>query len=67
MCARSSDDKPALMNEIREVVLIPALVSATYMSECGIIGETFEIIIRLVGLTSLLILIVWLFTLIVWF
>lgn len=52
MCARSSDEKPALMNEIGEVVLIPALVSASNMSECGIIGETFEIIIYLVGVNQ---------------
>jgi len=57
MCAKSSDEKPALMNEIGEVVLIPALVSASNMSECGIIGETFDIIILLVGLISFRILI----------
>lgn len=64
MWAKSSDVKCALRNVIGEVIMIPALVSASDTSECGIIGETFEKIICLVGLTSLRMLIAWLFTLI---
>lgn len=59
MCAKSSDVKPTLRNVIGEVLL-----SASDMNECGIISETFEMVIHLVGFTSLRLLITKLFTLI---
>lgn len=47
MCDRSSVEKPAFKKVIGVIVAIPYWFNASVINVCGIIGDTFEIIIHL--------------------
>jgi len=62
---RSSVQKPDFKKEIGVSVFMSMKFSASVMFVCGIIGDTFEIIIRFVEFSNLRISMLWLSTVIV--